>query len=77
MSQQEFIGTLFMSLVPVFAIIAYFAKGAWALSQSITELKKAIEFVEENFYDNKKQLEMHRDIISNHETRISVLENKD
>lgn len=74
MSTNEFIGAFVIALGAFIPVVLYFAKGAWNLSKAITELQKTIEFIELAFVDNKKKMEVHDDILSDHETRISIIE---
>lgn len=74
MNQQEFIGTMVLAFVPLFAIIAYFAKGAWSLSKSITKLETTLESINGSHAETKKKVDAHDTIINDHESRISVLE---
>lgn len=74
MNQAEFLGTMVITLVPLFAIIMYFGKGAWALSKSITKLESTMESIGDNFAEQKKLVSKHADVIAEHESRISVLE---
>lgn len=76
MTQIEFLGQLVFVLVPLMAVIAYFARASWNLAASITHLEATIKFIGDGFKEQKEMLEKHEEKINEHEIAIIRLESR-
>lgn len=63
MTQQEFLGTLVFTIIPLITVIGYFTKIAWHLSGTI----KSLELTMINI---NKEHETHSELLHEHELRL-------
>lgn len=74
MSQNEFTGMLIVSLVTLVGLLVWFGTAVWKLSSILSKMEVTISHVLAHSDGHEKELEKHREVIGNHETRIRVLE---
>jgi len=73
MDQATFTGMLISSIAALIVVIGYFGKGAWALSESITQLRETMKQIVETSKDHDCILEKHEDMLNKHDKEIALL----
>lgn len=76
MTQVEFLGNLVIVLVPLAAVIAYFAKASWNLATSITHLEETIKYITVEFNKHSQAIEELASKVHKHDLELNDLKNR-
>lgn len=74
MTNSELIGTIFIVGVPLLVAIVTLMKPLFNIAQTIGKILESVNFIKDSYSEVKHDVEHIEGTLSDHETRISVLE---
>lgn len=76
MTQVEFLGNLVFVLVPLAAVIAYFAKASWNLATSINHLEETIKYITLEFDKHTQAIDYLETKVHEHDIELIEIKSR-